>query len=227
MHNRLLSALPIIARRRLERRLERVSLRLGQLLHDQNEEMPYVYFPMSAMISLQHVQQDGIRVEAATQGNEGIVGIAAVLGVRNAVGRAVTHVAGEAYRVSMRAFQDEIHRLPALFSLLGRYIHGLVQQIALLNACNACHTVKQRYVRRLLTTHDVSPADDCVAPQQVLADLIGVRRASISIVAGDLQTAGLLHYHRGVVEILNRRKLERLACPCYRSIAEEKSRLWR
>jgi CRP-like cAMP-binding protein len=216
-----------MARRRLTKRLEQVTLRFGQLLHEQNEEMPYVYFPTSAMISLQNVQQDGVSVEAATQGNEGIVGIAVVLGVRKAVGRALTHVAGEAYRVSVRTFRDEIERLPPLFHMLGRYVHGLVRQMALLNACNACHTVKQRYIRRLLITHDVNPADHVVAPQQVLADLIGVRRASISIVAGDLQTAGLLQYHRGVITILNRRKLKRLACPCYHTIAQDKSRLWR
>jgi CRP-like cAMP-binding protein len=227
MRNRLLDALPLMARRRLTKRLEQVTLRHGQVLHEQNEEMPYVYFPTSAMISLQNVQRDGVSVEAATQGNEGIVGIAAVLGVRQAVGRAMTHVAGEAYRLSMRAFRDEIDRLPPLFHVLGRYVHGLVRQIALLNACNACHTVKQRYIRRLLITYDASPADQVVAPQQVLADLIGVRRASISIVAGHLQTAGFLHYHHGVVTILSRRELERLACPCYRALAQEKSRLWR
>ena len=158
MQNRLLQALPLQARRRLLKHLKRVSLRLGQLVHDENERMAYVYFPTSAMISLQHVQRNGVNVEAATQGNEGLVGIAAVLGVRKAVGRAMTHVAGEAYRIGIVTFWDELARVPTLVPVVGRYVHGLLRQMALLNACNACHTVKQRYIRRLLTTHDAAPS---------------------------------------------------------------------
>ena len=139
----------------------------------------------------------------------------------------MTHVAGETYRIGIVPFCDELVRLPGFLPVLGRYVHGLLRQMALLNACNACHTVKQRYIRRLLTTHDADGAETFVAPQQTLADLIGVRRASISIVAGALQTAGLLRYRRGMVTILDRRRLERLACRCYRTITTEKIRLWR
>jgi len=219
--NRLLAELSLEEQRKLLEKTEVVSLAQGQILHDHNETPRFIYFPMTAVVSLRNVMDSGASIEVVAVGAEGIVGIRSCLDTDPPFGQAVTQVPGDALRMSAYAFKEEVGHNAALCGLLGRYISSLLAQVFQLAACNGLHSTEQRYARWLLGMQDRVKGSDVPVTQELLADMLGVRRQSVSHVAGTLQKSAAIRYRRGKIKILNRKVLEAISCECYRRIHEE------
>jgi CRP-like cAMP-binding protein len=216
--NRLLDRLPKEEYERLVPLLELVPLAAEQDLYDVNERIPHVYFPRTGMVSLVTLLEDGRQCEAGTIGNEGLVGLSVVLGFDFSTHRVMCQVAGESLRLAVSPFREAVKRSPQLYSLLQRYVALSLRSTAQIVACNALHPVPERLCRWLLMIHDRVAMDAFSITQEFLAGMLGVRRQTISIIAGTLQKAGLMTYRRGVVRILNRKGLEEGTCECYESM---------
>jgi CRP-like cAMP-binding protein len=218
VQNLLLAALPTIDRDRLMPDLEVVPLKLKDVLHKPGERIQHIYFPGGGFCSIVTVLADGSMVEVATVGREGMVGTAAVLdGIPTT---SVTMVQGESdtcYRMAADAFRSEMDRRGAFYDLLTRYSQALIGFVMQSTACNAVHSVEQRLARWLLMAQDRMSAQEFPLTQEFAAMMLGATRPTVTIVAGTLQRAGLITYHRGRVTILNRKKLESAACECYRA----------
>ncbi len=223
--NRLLSALPSSEYDRLLPYLETVSLPLKQIIYAPNEPIEYVYFPNSGIISLVNFTEDGGTVEAATVGNEGMVGIPVLLGADRMVSQAVTQIVGDALRMKADVFQREVTPATPLYNLLLRYTQALMNLISQSVACNCLHSVEERCCRWLLLCQDRVESNELALTQEILSQMLGVRRASVSVVAAILQKAGLIRYSRGKITILDRLGLESTACECYRIVKQEFDRL--
>jgi CRP-like cAMP-binding protein len=221
--NALLSALPAGERRRL--RLERVAANLREVIYEPDGPIPHVDFPLNCVDSLLVIMGDGLIVEAGTVGNEGMVGLPLFLGADRSPHRALIQVPGDALRMRAEDFREELRRDGALTDLLRRYNQGLMTQMAYSVACNRLHSVEERMCRWLLMTHDRVGADRYPLTQEFLAQMLGVRRPSVTVVAGVLQKAGLIAYARGWVVILDRAGLEATSCECYRVVRDEFDRL--
>jgi CRP-like cAMP-binding protein len=224
-HNQLLARLTEQDRRDLERNLEEVHLSNRQEIYAPDRNIECVYFPVtlvgSTVISGQRTS--GVEVEAT--GNEGLIGFPAVLGVNRPVGRTVVQVGGLALRMSLSNFMTELKARPHLAALLHLYIYALMRQIIQAGACNRLHTIGQRCARWLLQMHDRAGRDAFHLTQQSLAEMMGVRRATVNPVLGQLKQKDLISYVRGRMTIRNRAGLEAEACPCYRLIRTEYDRL--
>lgn len=223
--NQLLAALPQKEFERLWPNLEIVSLTFQQILYEANQPIEYVYFPNNGIISLVTITEDGGTVEAATVGNEGMVGICVLLGVDEIPVRAISHIAGEAWRMKTETFKREITSDSPLYALLLRYTQVLVSQLSQTVACNRLHSVEERCCRWLLLCQDRVQSNQFALTQETLAQMLGVRRASVSVVAAILQKAGLIRYSRGKITILDRTGLEAASCECYRVVKAEFDRL--
>jgi len=219
--NRLLAELSSEDQRGLLEKSEMVSLTQGQILHDHNETPRFVYFPMTAVISLRNVMDSGASIEVVAVGHEGAIGIWPCLETDAPLGQAVTQVPGEALRMSAQTIKDEMSHNVPLCGLLGRYVNSLLAQVFQIAACNGLHSTEQRYARWLLGMQDRVPASDVPVTQELLAEMLGVRRQSVSHVAASLQKSAAIRYRRGKIKILNRKALETLSCECYRRIHEE------
>ena len=219
--NRLLSALPREAQIRLLPRLEKASLAVRQVLAEPDEPIAHVYFPLSGVISLLVVLKDGERVEIATVGNEGMLGTAVLLGGERGRLLALCQVAGQALRMRSEHFRQAIVEHAQLGELARSYTHGLINQIAQTTACNHVHSVRARMCRWLLMTHDRVGADEFLLTQEFLAQMLGVRRPSVTVAAGELQKAGLIRYQRGRIRIADRAGLEAGACECYETVRRD------
>jgi CRP-like cAMP-binding protein len=213
--NRLLSALPDSEYERLLPHLEQVSLTLKQIIYLPNEPIEYVYFPNSGIISLVNLTEDGGTVEAATVGKEGMVGLPLLLGADRMMGQAITQIVGDAVRTPASP----------LYSLLLRYTQALMNLMSQSVACNRLHSVEERCCRWLLLCQDRVESDEFALTQEFLAQMLGVRRASVSVVAAILQKAGLIRYRRGKIMILDRLGLEAASCECYQMVKQELDRL--
>jgi len=224
--NRLLAFLPKDVQQRLMPEFETIFLRVRDLLHEANERIEHVYFPLNGVLSLVATMQTGMAIEVATIGNEGMLGLPLFLGVDRTPMQAFSQVAGETLRMPAATFAKHLKREPKLASVLHRYTQALMVQIGQGTACNRAHLIEQRCGRWLLMTHDRVCTDEFVLTQQFLALMLGVRRATVSEVAVSLQKAGLIQYRRGKIRILDRRGLERRACDCYRIIRDEYIRLF-
>jgi CRP-like cAMP-binding protein len=222
--NRLLAALPPVDFRRLLAALQPFPLQARQVLHEDGDLLRYVYFPCSGMVSL--LRGANGTVEVGSIGRAGVIGLPVLWGVRRTLGRALVQVPGNAVRLEVAAFEEEIHRRGALYRLVCRYTHAFVVQLMQSVACNGLHSVRQRYCRWLLMTQDEIAADTFPFTQQFLAQMLGVRRASVAEVAHELQGKGLIRYARGHITIRNRCALEAAACPCYRIIKHEYEHLF-
>jgi CRP-like cAMP-binding protein len=187
----------------------------------------HVYFPIGVVISLVTSMEDGTAVELATVGREGMVGLPVFLGTGSLPIQAFGQIPGEALRVTAEAFRAEIKRNGPLVQVLNRYMQALFIQVAQVAACNRVHLVEQRRARWLLQTHDRVGADQFLLTQEFLAQMLGVRRAGVSVAAGLLQKAGLIRYARGRITILDRPGQESAACECYRVVRREFDRLLR
>ena len=215
--NELLAALPAEVLRRLLPALEQVPLVLKKILHQAGEPINYVYFPGGGFVSELSVLETGEMVEIATIGREGMVGIfAAGDGERAPSVSMVQAAAAVCYRLPAAPFREEMDRRSAFYELITRYTHAHVGLIMQSTACNAIHTVEQRLARWLLMAQERVGADAFPLTQEFLAMMMGVSRPSVTIVAGTLQKAKLITYHRGHVVILDRKKLEAASCECYR-----------
>jgi CRP-like cAMP-binding protein len=223
--NRLLAALPTEEYQRLLPSLESVSLQLKDELYEENEPIEYVYFPTSGMASILVVMADGALIEAGIVGNEGMVGLAVFLGTDKTATRAFYQVVGNAVRMRSDLFRQEIKQDGALTSILQRYTQAYLAMLAQNVGCNSHHPVQERCARWLLLTHDRIGNDQFVLTQEFISEMLGVRRAGVSIAMQTLQKAGFVHYSRGTITIVNRAGLESAACECYGIITAEYARM--
>ncbi len=225
MPNQLLSALSKEEYERLLPNLESVSLPLKQIIYAPNQIIEYVYFPTNGIISLVNVTENGGIVEAATVGNEGMVGIPLLLGGDEMIGQAMVQVAGDAVRMKADIFKREVTPGSTLHNLLLRYTLALMTLISQSVACNSLHSVEQRCCRWLLICQDRVKSDSFELTQEFLAQMLGVQRPTVSGVATTLQQAGLIRYSRGKMTIRDRRSLEATSCECYGIVKQEFERL--
>lgn len=225
--NRLLRALPPDEAAQLWPYLREVRLQAGQVLYDVDTPIRQVSFPITAVISLLNLLEDGAQIEMAAIGREGFAGLPLALGVKVDMHRAMTQIGGTALQLDAERFTVVLETLPGLRRILLRYAQFAFTQAGQAAACNAAHAVAERCARWLLEAHDRVGRDSFALTQDFLASMLGVRRPSVTIAAGVLQQAGLIAYRRGQVTILDRLRLEQAACECYRLLAQESDRLLR
>jgi CRP-like cAMP-binding protein len=223
--NHLLGALPVAEYERLFLNLERVKMPLGKVIYESGGELRYVYFPSTCIISLLYVMENGASAEIAVVGNEGIVGIALFMGGGTMPNRAVVQSEGYAYRLRGTFVQQEFGRNGPLLRLLLRYTQALMTQMAQTAVCNRHHSVDQQLCRWLLLSLDRLSSNELVMTQELIANMLGVRREGVTEAAGNLQRAGLIHYSRGRITVINRPGLEARVCECYQVVKTEFDRL--
>jgi CRP-like cAMP-binding protein len=222
--NRLLAALPKKDYERLRPRLEPVSLAAKQVVYEADRPIPHVYFPRNCVISMVlHVE--GGAVEVGTVGHEGMAGLPVFLGTDSFPSLALCQVPGEAVRVRAKALKEAVRESESLHDLLHRYAHYMLVQSAQSAACNRLHSAEERLCRWLLMMHDRVGADRFPLTQEFMAQMLGVRRPTVSLIASTLQKAGLIQYSRGKMLILDRPGLESAACECYAVTRKELERL--
>lgn len=224
--NRLLGLLPPDEWARLQPHLEPVALGPGDPIYHPDEPIPYVYFPTTLIGSLVVVMDDGQSSEWGTVGNEGMIGLPLFLEDDSLPSRAFCQGAGEGFRMKAAAFREQ-SRDGSLHSLLHRYTLALLNQVAQSAACNRLHSFEERCARWLLMTHDRCGKDQFDLKQEFLAQMLGTRRATVSVAAGILQKAGFIRYTRGRITVVDREGLESAACECYARIHREYDRLLR
>jgi CRP-like cAMP-binding protein len=217
--NHTLDALPTEARQRILAQLTPVNLPIKTVLFEPGEAVHHVHFPITGVVSLVTPLEDGDIVEVATVGNEGIVGVPLAVGGSLSV-RAISQVAGAALRMNVALFVAEMARVDLFRRLVQNYVQALFGQIAQAAACNRLHSNEERLSRWLLMSHDRVGSDVFDITHEFLGQMLGCRRATVSLSAGVLQAAGLIRYHRGRVTILDRPGLEQVSCECYRVIHE-------
>jgi CRP-like cAMP-binding protein len=220
VENRLLARLPEDVRLRLQEQMVPHFLRLKTVLFEPGEVVDAVHFPLDGVVSLVAPMEDGSIVEVATVGNEGVVGVPTMLGGSLRV-RAISQVAGRALTMSATAFLHEVASCPPLARVMQSYVLALFGQISQAAACNRLHSTEERLSRWLLMSHDRVGKDQFPITQEFLGQMLGARRATVTLSAGLLQRAGLIRYHRGHVEILDRDGLEATSCECYQVIRDE------
>jgi len=223
--NRLLTVLPAAILERLVPHLELVTLPLGDALHESGGRLSHVYFPTNAIVSLLNVMENGASAEIAVIGNDGLVGIALFLGSETMPNRAVVQSAGQAYRLKASVFKQECNLSGPFQRLLLRYTSALLTQMAQTAVCNRHHTVDQQLCRWLLLCLDRLPSNELTMTQELIANMLGVRREGVTDAAGKLQSAGLIEYSRGHIRMLDRPGLEARVCECYAVVKKEFSRL--
>jgi CRP-like cAMP-binding protein len=223
--NHLLQALPEEVRLRLFPHLEKVPMKLGEVLYESGDTMHHVYFPIDCIISLLYVMESGSSAEISVVGNEGLIGIALFMGGESTPSRAIVQSAGSAYRLRAQWLKDEFNRHGDLQNLLLRYTQSLITQMAQTAVCNRHHTVNQQLCRWLLLSLDRLPDNRLTMTQELIANMLGVRREGVTDAAGKLQRLGVIEYHRGHITVLDRPKLEKLSCECYAVVKKETDRL--
>lgn len=222
--NHLLAALPDQEWTRWKSELEYVHLPLGKVLYESGGQQSHVYFPTTAIVSLLYVMDDGCSAEIAVVGFEGVVGISLFMGGESTTSRAVVQSAGGAYRLRGAVMKMEFDHLPVLHLLL-RYTQALITQMAQTAACNRHHSLDQQLCRWLLLSLDRLPGNDLVMTQELMANMLGVRRESVTESAGKLQQLGLIRYARGRIKVLDRPGVEERSCECYAAVKAEYDRL--
>jgi len=223
--NRILASVSRDLQIRLLPRMEKISLSIRQILYAPDELITHAWFPLSGVVSLVIALKSGETVEVATVGNEGVAGIPLLLGADRAPLKAVCQVAGQALRMRADHFRRSLDEYPEFADLVRRYAQAMFDQVAQTTACNHVHSVQQRMCRWLLTTHDRVGASEFHLTQEFLAQMLGVRRPSVTVAAGQLQRSGLIRYQRGRIQISDRAGLEAGACECYDSLRREFDRL--
>jgi CRP-like cAMP-binding protein len=222
--NQLLAALPDTEWQRWLPQLEWVAMPLGEVLYESGATLAHVYFPTTAIVSLLYVMENGASAEIAVVGNEGIVGISLFMGGESTPSRAVVQSAGEGYRLKASVIKDEFNRAPVLHLLL-RYTQALITQMAQTAVCNRHHSLDQQLCRWLLLSLDRLKGSDLVMTQELIANMLGVRREGVTEAALNLQKAELIRYSRGRISVLDRPGLEKRSCECYAVVKKEYDRL--
>ncbi len=222
--NRLLTALPRDEHDRLLPHLEKVSLALRDILYEAHGPITHVFFPLRGVVSLV-IMDSGFTLEVGIIGNEGLVGTPAFLGADSSPTRAIVQIPGEALRMEAKVFQTEMKRGGPLHGLVQRYTQSMINQISQSIVCNHRHSVEKRMCRWLLMSHNRVGADEFPLTHEFLAQMLGVRRPTVTAVAGTLHKAGLIRYHRGRITVLDRKGLEAASCKCYEVVAKALDRL--
>ena len=225
IQNRLLAALPADEYDRLRSHLQLVSFSLGEIVYGFAAPLDYVFFPTTSIISLLYTMENGSSAEMGLTGNDGVVGIALFMGGGTMPNRAVVQSAGRAFRMKAKLLQDEFALGGTFQRLLLRYTQALITQISQTAVCNRLHSVEQQLCRWLLLSHDRLNTNELVMTQELIADMLGVRREGVTVAAGRLQDEGAISYVRGRIQILDREKLEATVCECYRVVKDEVDRL--
>lgn len=223
--NYLLAALPTEVQSRLFPYLELVPLPLGQVLYESGDELRDVYFPTDSIVSLLYVMESGASAEISVVGNEGLVGIALFMGGESTPSRAVVQSGGYAYRLLGQRLKDEFNRHGEMLLLMLRYTQSLITQMAQTAVCNRHHSIDQQLCRWLLLSLDRLPSNQLTMTQELIANMLGVRREGVTDAAGKLQKLGVIEYSRGQITVLDRPKLETLSCECYAVVKKETDRL--
>lgn len=223
--NLLIAALPQDSRDRLVPDLELVHLPLGKVIHEAGDTEHYVYFPTNSIVSLLYTMISGSSAEIAVVGKEGIVGIAVFMGGESTTSRAVVQSEGSAFRLPRQQLKDEFDRHGSFMSLMLRYTQSLITQMAQTAVCNRHHTIDQQLCRWLLLSLDRLPGNELAMTQELIANMLGVRREGVTEAAGKLHRMNVIHYKRGHIHVLDRSKLESLSCECYGVVKAESDRL--
>lgn len=223
--NKLLAALPDTEWKNLLPYLEWVDLPLGKVLYESGITLSHVYFPTTAIVSLLYVMENGSSAEIAVVGNEGIVGISLFMGGESTTSRAVVQSAGEGFRLNSKFLKSEFNRSVPLMHLLLRYTQALITQMSQTAVCNRHHSIEQQLCRWLLLSLDRLPSNELVMTQELIANMLGVRREGVTEEAHKLQKAGLICYVRGRITIIDRAGLEKRSCECYSVVKREYDRL--
>jgi len=223
--NHLLAALPTAELERLAPQLELVPMLLGDVLYESGGQLQHVYFPTTAIVSLQYVTEDGASAEIAGVGNEGMLGVSLFLGGNSTTSRATVQTGGSGYRLKGRLLLEEFNRAGSMMRLLLRYTQALMTQMSQTAVCNRHHSVEQQLCRWLLATLDRLPSTELTMTQELIASMIGVRREGITTAAGHLQQAQCIRYRRGHITVLDRPGLESRVCECYGVVKSEYDRL--
>ena len=223
--NQLLAALPAAEWQRWLPQLERVEMPLGEVLYESGSTLSHVYFPLTAIVSLLYVMENGASAEIAVVGNEGIVGISLFMGGESTPSRAVVQSAGHGFRLNAQTMKEEFNRAGPVLHLLLRYTQALITQMAQTAVCNRHHSLDQQLCRWLLLSLDRLQGNDLVMTQELIANMLGVRREGVTEAALKLQKVGLISYARGRISVLDRAGLEQRTCECYAVVKKEYDRL--
>nr|WP_284041553.1 Crp/Fnr family transcriptional regulator [Halomonas olivaria] len=223
--NRLLAALPDAVKGQLLPLLEPYFLPLGHVLSEPDTSPTYVFFPVDAIISLLYVTENGSSTEIAVVGNEGLIGIAVFMGGESTTNRAIVQSAGHALRLPAAALREEFKSHGELCHLLLRYTQALITQMSQTAVCNRHHSIDQQLCRWLLLSLDRLPGNQLIMTQELIANMLGVRREGVTEAAGKLHKLGVIEYRRGHITVLDRAQLEQLSCECYAVVKKECDRL--
>lgn len=225
LQNHLVAALPQHQRYSLLCKLERVDMRLGQVVYESGDKEVFAYFPTSCIVSTLYVMENGSSAEISVVGNDGIVGIPLLMGGASTLSRAVVQSAGCTYRLSATSLEEEFRSHGPLTLLLLKYTQSLFTQIAQTAVCNRHHSIDQQLCRWLLMSLDRLDSDELVMTHELIANMLGVRREGVTESAGKLQKLGVIEYSRGHITVLDRPRLEQLSCECYAVVRNEALRL--
>ena len=223
--NHLLAAIPVVEWGRFACHLHPVEMKLGDVVYESGTEQPYVYFPTDSIVSLLYVMEDGAAGEIAIVGNEGLVGISLFMGGGSTADRAVVQSAGYAFRMEGRYIREEFLLAGPVQQLFLRYTQALIAQMGQTAVCNRHHSVQQQLCRWILMSLDRLPSNELTMTQELISNMLGVRREGVTEAAGKLQRAGVIEYHRGRISVLDRPLLEKVACECYGVVRREFARL--
>jgi len=223
--NRLLAALPDAEWERVLPHLEKVEMPLGKVLYESGDRLAHVYFPTTSIVSLLYVMENGSSAEIAVVGNEGIVGISLFMGGNSTPSRAVVQSAGRGFRLKANLLMEEFDRAGPVLHLLLRYTQALITQMAQTAVCNRHHSLDQQLCRWLLLSLDRLQSNELAMTQELIANMLGVRREGVTEAAGRLHHAGLIDYQRGHITVLDRAGLEKRTCECYAVVKKEYDRL--
>ena len=219
--NRLLSSLPATEYKRLAPDLELIRLAFGEVLYEPGDTINHVYFPNDSIISLLSAMSERSTLEVGMVGNEGVAGFSVFMGVSVSSTRAIVQGAGSAMRMTSAVMRQEANRLGSFHKLLHRYSHSWQDQVSQSSACHSFHPVEARLARWLMMSSDRLGSDEFLMTQDFMSNMLGVRREGVNKAAGALQTARLISYSRGMIAILNRKRLKKIACECYGIIKAE------
>ncbi len=223
--NHILDALPTIERERLFPHLKLVPMPLGSVLYESGDQLHHIYFPTDCIVSLLYVMKDGASAEIAVVGNEGAIGVALFMGGETTPSRAIVQSAGFAHRLTRERLKEEFNRHGQMLHILLRYTQSLITQMAQTAVCNRHHSVDQQLCRWLLLSLDRLSGDHLKMTQELISNMLGVRREGVTQAAGKLQELGVIRYRRGHITVLDRPKLEQLCCECYAVVKKETDRL--
>jgi CRP-like cAMP-binding protein len=223
--NHILRALPSEERDRLFPHLKLVEMPLGMSVYESGDVLRHIYFPTDCIVSLLYVMKDGASAEIAVVGKEGAIGVSLFMGGETTPNRAVVQSAGSAYRLTGKRLKEEFNRHGQMLNVLLRYTQSLITQMSQTAVCNRHHSVDQQLCRWLLLSLDRLESNELQMTQELIANMLGVRREGVTQAAGKLQDSGVIRYSRGKIVVLNRPKLEQMSCECYAVVKKETDRL--